>query len=117
MKRSASVYLPRDEEEDNEISNIQMPGGFRRHHLKRTAASPAPSSINPRQREYGTLGEEQVKPAPPPKFLTNNFIEFLTLYGHFAGEDLDEDDEVLGPDEYFSSDAYDDNTTDGGDRR
>ena len=118
MRRSVSVYLPRDEEEDNEISNIQMPGGFRRNHLKRTAASPAPSSINPRQREYGTLvGEEQVKPTPPPKFLTNNFIEFLTLYGHFAGEDLDEDDEVLGPDEYFSSDAYDDATTDGGDRR
>jgi proton-coupled amino acid transporter len=39
------------------------------------------------------------------------------LYGHFAGEDLDEDDEVLGPDEYFSSDAYGDNTTDGGDGR
>ena len=117
MKRSASVHLPRDEDEDNEIANIQMPGGFRRHHLKRTAASPAPSSINPRQREYGTLGEDQVVPAPPPKFLTNNFIEFLTLYGHFAGEDLDEDDEVLGPDEYFSSDAYDDATTDGGDRR
>jgi len=112
-----SVYLPRNEEEEAEISNIQMPGGFRRNHLRRAAASPAPSSINPRQREYGTLvGEEQVKPAPP-RFLTNNFIEFLTLYGHFAGEDLDEDDEVLGPDEYFSSDAYDDATTEGDDRR
>jgi proton-coupled amino acid transporter len=117
MRRSMSVYLPRDEEEEDEISNINMPGGFRRNHLKRTAGSPTPSSINPRQREYGTLvGEEQVK-AVPPRFLTNNFIEFLTLYGHFAGEDLDEDDEVLGPDEYFSSDAYDDATTDGGDRR
>jgi proton-coupled amino acid transporter len=117
MRRSMSVYLPRDEEEEDEISNINMPGGFRRNHLKRTAGSPTPSSINPRQREYGTLvGEEQVK-AAPPRFLTNNFIEFLTLYGHFAGEDLDEDDEVLGPDEYFSSDAYDDATTDGGDRR
>lgn len=117
MRRSMSVYLPRNEEEEEDgISNIQMPGGFRRDHLRRTAGSPAPSSINPR-REYGTLGEDQVKPAPPPKFLTNNFIEFLTLYGHFAGEDLDEDDEVLGPDEYFSSDAYDDATTEGEDRR
>lgn len=117
MRRSMSVYLPRNEEEDEDgISNIQMPGGFRRDHLRRTAGSPAPSSINPR-REYGTLGEDQVKPAPPPKFLTSNFIEFLTLYGHFAGEDLDEDDEVLGPDEYFSSDAYDDATTEGEDRR
>lgn len=34
----------------------------------------------------------------------------MTLYGHFAGEELDEDDEVLGPDEYFSSDAYDEAT-------
>jgi proton-coupled amino acid transporter len=117
MRRSMSVYLPRNDEEEAEISNIQMPGGFRRNHLRRAAASPAPSSINPRQREYGTLvGEEQVKPAPP-RFLTNNFIEFLTLYGHFAGEDLDEDDEVLGPDEYFSSDAYDDATTEGDERR
>lgn len=51
-------------------------------------------------------------PRQKPQFVTNNFIEFLTLYGHFAGEDLDEDDEVLGPDEYFSSDAYDEATTD-----
>jgi proton-coupled amino acid transporter len=35
-------------------------------------------------------------------------LEFLTLYGHFAGEELEEDDEVLGPDEYFSSDTWDD---------
>lgn len=119
MRRSMSVYLPKNDEEEDGISNIQVPGGFRREHLKRTAGSPAPSSINPRQREYGTLGgEEQTQQkAPPPKFLTSNFIEFLTLYGHFAGEDLDEDDEVLGPDEYFSSDAYDDATTDGEDRR
>lgn len=117
MRRSMSVYLPRGEDQDDEISNIQVPGGFRRNHLKRAAGSPAPSSINPRRQEYGTLvGEEQVKPAQP-KFLTNNFIEFLTLYGHFAGEELDEDDEVLGPDEYFSSDAYDDATTEGEDRR
>jgi proton-coupled amino acid transporter len=39
-------------------------------------------------------------------------LEFLTLYGHFAGEDLEEDDEVLEPDEYFSSDAYDDEGSD-----
>lgn len=38
---------------------------------------------------------------------TNSFLEFLTLYGHFAGEELEEDDEVLGPDEYFSSETYD----------
>jgi len=33
--------------------------------------------------------------------LPSNFIEFLTLYGHFAGEELEEDDEDLQPNEYF----------------
>ncbi|KAJ6180465.1 hypothetical protein N7519_010926 [Penicillium mononematosum] len=42
-----------------------------------------------------------------PQLPTTSFLEFLTLYGHFAGEELEEDDEVLGPDEYFSSDAWD----------
>lgn len=50
--------------------------------------------------------------------LTNNFLEFLTIYGHFAGEELEEDDEVLEPDEYFASDdwqvpGYDDQGSDG----
>ncbi|EJS42939.1 avt3p [Saccharomyces arboricola H-6] len=31
--------------------------------------------------------------APVPNFFTRNFIEFLTLYGHFAGEDLSEEEE------------------------
>lgn len=34
---------------------------------------------------------------------TSSFLEFLTIYGHFAGEELEEDDEVLRPGEYFSS--------------
>lgn len=42
-----------------------------------------------------------------PKMLTSNFMEFLTLYGHFAGEELEEDDEALRPGEYFSSDFLD----------
>ena len=29
-----------------------------------------------------------------PNFITRNFNEFLTLYGHFAGEDLSEDEET-----------------------
>lgn len=49
--------------------------------------------------------------------MTSNFIEFLTLYGHFAGEELEEDDEVLEADEYFSSDAYEEATTDADDNR
>ncbi|KAK5173523.1 uncharacterized protein LTR77_002204 [Saxophila tyrrhenica] len=111
LRRSLSVHLPKPEAEDNEsIKNIQVPGGFRRDHLRRTAGSPAPSSTQQRP-QYGTVNRAQTEPARhDPRFVTSNFIEFLTLYGHFAGESLDEDDEALGPDEYFSSDAYDEAT-------
>ena len=106
-----SVNLPKVDVDSDAASAIHVPGGFRRDHIRRTA-SPAPSSINPRRPDYGT--NQRAFTEPParqqPQFITNNFIEFLTLYGHFAGEDLDEDDEVLEPDEYFSSDAYDEAT-------
>ena len=105
LQRSQSVYIPKADEEDESISNVKVPGGFRRDHLRRTAGSPAPSSTHQR-RDYGTPnGTQPELPRPKPQFVTSNFIEFLTLYGHFAGEDLDEDDEVLESDEYFSSEA------------
>lgn len=117
LRRSKSVTIPKDEEGDD-ISNINVPGGFRRDHIRRQAASPAPSSVNQRRPDYGTTTRAYTEPPrPAPQFVANNFIEFLTLYGHFAGEELDEDDEVLGPDEYFSSDAYDEATTDNDERR
>lgn len=110
LRRSKSVTLPRPDEDDEGMQSIQVPGGFRRDHIRRTAGSPAPSGIN-RRPDYGTANRTYTEPARPnPKFVTSNFIEFLTLYGHFAGEELNEDDEVLEPDEYFSSDAYDDTT-------
>lgn len=111
MRRSLSVNLPK-QDQDDDAQSIKVPGGFRRDHIRRTAGSPAPSNTH-RRPNYGTTDRshtEAVRPAP--RFATSNFIEFLTLYGHFAGEELDEDDEALGPDEYFSSDAYDDATTD-----
>ncbi|KAK3718808.1 hypothetical protein LTR37_004724 [Vermiconidia calcicola] len=117
LKRSMSVtFLKPDGEDSQSIQNIQIPGGFRRDHIRRTAGSPAPSST--RQRHgYGTVDRAYTEPARPnASLVTSNFIEFLTLYGHFAGETLDEDDEILGPDEYFSSDAYDEATTEDGDR-
>lgn len=104
LRRSHSVGLPRQPaDEDDDTSNMKKPGGFRRDFIRRTAESPAPSShVNrpgPGNRAYTE------PPRSRPQFVANNFIEFLTLYGHFAGESLDEDDEVLEPDEYFSSDA------------
>lgn len=60
---------------------ITAPGGFRRSFL-----------LHKHQQKYGDE-------APPPSFITRNFIEFLTLYGHFAGEDLEEEDEEPESDE------------------
>ncbi|KAF4550282.1 Transmembrane amino acid transporter-like protein 14 [Elsinoe fawcettii] len=103
LKRSLSMNLPQPEVEDSEISNIRKPGGLRRDFIRRNAESPAPSARD-HDPEVGLLSGQA---RPPPQFAASNFIEFLTLYGHFAGETLDEDDEVLMPDEYFSSDATD----------
>lgn len=105
LKRSLSVQLPQIEAEDSDIANIRKPGGLRRDFIRRHAESPAPSNRVADDTETGLLNGQ---PRPQPQFLTSNFIEFLTLYGHFAGEELDEDDEVLGPDEYFSSADADD---------
>ncbi|CAG8957042.1 hypothetical protein HYFRA_00012523 [Hymenoscyphus fraxineus] len=103
--RSMSFVLARPHPEDDtlDIDSIKIPGGFRRNFLRRAAGSPTPGVDY--DAEEGVGGPSTRRQGP--KLLTNNFIEFLTLYGHFAGEELEEDDEVLEPDEYFSSDAYD----------
>lgn len=54
---------------------IRAPGGFRRSFIMRQ-----------HERKYGAT-------APPPNFFARNFIEFLTLYGRFAGQDLEEDED------------------------
>lgn len=105
--KSFNINRPEPESEVEDIHNIRIPGGFRRDFIRRAGGSPTPSST--RQR-YGNARHNDTihsNASQPPQLFTNNFLEFLTLYGHFAGEDLEEDDEVLGPDEYFSSDAYD----------
>ena len=108
LKRSLSVNLPRPNEDDPELTNIKMPGGLRRDYIRRTAGSPAPEARTSRP-NYGSTRAQTEPPArQQPQFLANNFIEFLTLYGHFAGESLEDDDEALGPDEYFTSETYQD---------
>lgn len=104
--QSFAYVRPEPEDESENIHNILVPGGFRRDFIRRTADSPAPPS-----RQDGRDSMVSAKRPPlqkQPQLFTNNFIEFLTLYGHFAGEELEEDDEVLEPDEYFSSDAFED---------
>lgn len=82
--RSKSFDMPRPSAagpngEPLDIQNIKVPGGFRRNFISAKAQA---------QPEVG-----------PPTFLTRNFIEFLSIYGHFAGEELDEDDEEEDTDE------------------
>lgn len=108
-QRSQSFHLsrPQPENEVLDIGSIKIPGGFRRNFLRRAAASPSPA---------GRYADERaVEGRTKPKMLTNNFIEFLTIYGHFAGEELEEDDEVLEPDEYFTSESYEPEDDDGSD--
>ncbi|CZT02533.1 hypothetical protein WAI453_002078 [Rhynchosporium graminicola] len=100
-QRSQSFHFsrPHPENEVLDIGSIKVPGGFRRNFLRRAAGSPSPAG---RYADENSVGVRR-----QPKMLTNNFIEFLTIYGHFAGEELEEDDEDLGPNEYFTSDDYD----------
>ena len=88
--RSLSFHLPRPEPEHvtEDISHIKAIGGFRRDFLHR-AQGPAP------HRGFTPEGSG---------FFTRNFIEFLTLHGHFAGEDL-EDDEGWDPESDEGSDV------------
>lgn len=109
-KRSQSFVMSRPEPESDvlDIGSIKVPGGFRRDYLRRQV----PDSLSD-QREASA--PRSVQRSPQSQFFTQNFIEFLTLYGHFAGEELEEDDEVLGPGEYFSSGEDDGDEQDGED--
>lgn len=111
--RSQSFHLsrPNPEHETLDIESIKIPGGFRRNFLRRAAASPSPTD---RIAEEGSSAFGSRSTRSRPKLLTNNFIEFLTIYGHFAGEELEEDDEDLEPDEYFGEDAVDRGTDEDG---
>ncbi|ELR07282.1 neutral amino acid transporter [Pseudogymnoascus destructans] len=102
--RSHSFNLSRPHTDDEvlDINSIKVPGGMRRNYLRRVAASPSPE----RDVEEGESSGSARNPRHA-KLFTNNFMEFLTIYGHFAGEELEEDDEALGPNEYFASDSYD----------
>ena len=122
-KRSNSFNVGRPEPESAilDINKIKVPGGFRRNYIRRTADSRSPTTDG-RTGDYGNLpveGHAMVSRRTPRPF-TNNFIEFLSLYGHFAGEDL-EDDELLGsedisPDGFENGGYFDQDHGDGDDR-
>ncbi|KIK66778.1 hypothetical protein GYMLUDRAFT_37905 [Collybiopsis luxurians FD-317 M1] len=71
--RSASFSAASRPPPDPAFEHIHEPGGFRRNYvLLRTGHED---------------GNEE------PRVLVNNFIDFLFLFGHFAGEDLEEDED------------------------
>jgi solute carrier family 36 (proton-coupled amino acid transporter) len=77
--RSFSYAPPRrdDGEVAETVQDIMVPGGFRRNFIQRAYSQPV-------------TGEEI-----RPTFVTRNFLHFLTLYGHFAGEDLEEWEDAI----------------------
>ena len=105
--KSFTVMRPQPESEELDINTMKLPGGMRRNYLRRANESPSPEGrVSAPVMDSADIESRRKK----PKLLTNNFLEFLTLYGHFAGEELEEDDEVLEADEYFSSSAYEEDT-------
>ncbi|KAK4229844.1 putative vacuolar amino acid transporter [Podospora fimiseda] len=98
-QRSKSFSMPRPDPENEilDINTIKVPGGFRRNFIRRAGGDASGYSD---ELENGAGPSDR---SAQPKLFTNSFLEFLSLYGHFAGEELEEDDEVLKPGEYFSS--------------
>lgn len=107
-QRSRSFHIPRPDPESQtlDIASIKVPGGFRRNYLRRRAADSPEPGIDRSSR--GIRRDVEAERTPQSRFFTNNFIEFLTLYGHFAGEELEEikEEEEEESDEYYTSDAY-----------
>ena len=100
-KRSKSWHIdrPGPESETENASVIKQPGGFRRDYLRRRAPSP---SLGHGGQQSESNGSHDRSATPRQSFITRNFIEFLTTYGHFAGEGLEEDDE----DDYFGTSPW-----------
>ncbi|KAI4290580.1 MAG: hypothetical protein L6R35_000143 [Caloplaca aegaea] len=103
--RSFHVARPEPESETLDIASIKVPGGFRRNYLRRRAPDPSGQGIHASM--GSTSHDTETGRTPQSRFFANNFIEFLTLYGHFAGEELeeikeeDEEEESDDGGEYF----------------
>ncbi|KAG0231649.1 neutral amino acid transporter [Actinomortierella wolfii] len=66
--RSRSFHLPR--QVDPSLSTLKQPGGLRRYHMIMKAEADGRHA----------------------NIFTKSFIDFLAMYGHFAGEDLDDEE-------------------------
>lgn len=77
-RRNRSQSLQGARTIDPVLTTLRAPGGFRRHYVL-------------------TRAKRQGK--QPPNFITKSFIDFLAMYGHFAGEDLSDDEGDLDEDD------------------
>ncbi|GAK65805.1 vacuolar amino acid transporter 3 [Moesziomyces antarcticus] len=86
--RSESLHMPRTATIDPEldVQGIKEPGGFRR---------------------FFVINQAEQQGRAPPRAL-RSFIDFLSLYGHFAGEFLEEDDDDDEGDEDETDEEDDD---------
>lgn len=85
-------------------SSFNVPGGFRREFLvhqqqKQLLLQLLQKNVSNHVQDqqtayYGYTDDVAGCTKPTPNFLTKNFIEFLSIYGHFAGEDLEDDEGV-----------------------
>jgi proton-coupled amino acid transporter len=107
VQRSKSIGAIRSPGE-REAETIRQPGGFRRNHIIRNTSPPR----TPEGTEAPGVAARQ------PTFITRNFYEFLSVYGHFAGEDYesDDDEEVQFTDNWESHEDQDDYFGDAGAR-
>jgi proton-coupled amino acid transporter len=86
-RKSFTIDRPLPHDDKMNINSIKQPGGFRRDYIRRTAASPGPSN----REGYGAAESSLDAQMRQPQILTTSFIEFLSLYGHFAGEELEDE--------------------------
>ncbi|KAL8975720.1 MAG: hypothetical protein Q9197_000062 [Variospora fuerteventurae] len=121
--RSFHVARPEPESETLDIASIKVPGGFRRNYLRRRAPDSSGQGIH--ASIGSTSHDTETGRTPQSRFFANNFIEFLTLYGHFAGEELEEikeedeeeESDDYTPDPYEGGEYFDDVPESGDDRQ
>lgn len=84
-RSSSFLNFDADSRRESMASDINVPGGFRREFI---------------------INRSLQKNKRPPNFLTRNFVEFLSIYGHFAGEDFSDEDDEEETDDDASSVNY-----------
>ncbi|GMM38806.1 Avt4 protein [Saccharomycopsis crataegensis] len=78
IRRSSSFSF--SERRGSSASGLNVPGGFRREFI-----------VKRKREEFKKINKDPGEVELPP-FLARNFMEFLSIYGHFAGESLEDDD-------------------------